>query len=271
MCTPPTKAVSTRPGSPLRFSFLSPYYLAHPLSMISVGPSRLLPQEELQRQQICAELRVPSAPILSVWFRHCHVDPAGLWLGNTSLKNRKELLYRLRHAGISYASYGRCMRNVPTRDPVLGTEQNAWLANKVKGMRRHPFVLVSENSAQPGWVTEKVYQALAAGVVPVWLGTPRGWEEKYLIPAVPPNSVIIANQWPTLEALAKFLNRTANNESLYQRFHQWRHEAAAFNTSKLVLEQQLGIAFETTPCRICQKLHDERRRTLRTNPNVLRR
>ena len=171
------------------------------------------------------------------------------------MADRAHFLQRLRHAGLDYASYGRCGRNVPPHDPVLSTDQSTWLTNKVIGMRRHPFALVSENSAQPGWITEKVYQALAAGVVPVWFGTPPGWEEKYLLPIVPPHSVVVANHWPSLVALVEFLYRAVNDTALYERYHQWRHHQDAFRASRAILEQELTYSIEATPCRICQALH----------------
>lgn len=149
------------------------------------------------------------------------------------------------------------MRNVPFDDPVLGGSQSEWLHNKVIGMKRHPFVLVSENAVAPGWVTEKIYQALAAGVVPVWIGPkpyPQRWEENYLLPFVPPDSVVLASSFPQLRDLATFLEHAATNATVYNRFHKWR-KPIMFNRSQAILRRALGMSFEETPCRICQALH----------------
>ena len=249
LCSSTTRAVSTRRDAHLRFSWFSRYYLPVPFSQDSAA-SLLAPHSLKSAQfQLETRKRSKSVALLSVWFRHCHTD------AKSNMTNRQKILSRLKAAGLPYASYGRCMRNVPTTDPVLDTSQGHWLENKQIGMRRHPFVLVSENSAQPGWVTEKMYQALAAGVVPVWFGTPRGWAEQFLFPLVPPGSVVDASRWPSLQALAQFLRNIAQNASAYEHFHRWRHEPDLVKESVEVLRRELAIAFEATPCRICQELH----------------
>ena len=256
-CPPSVLAVSTRPEAAMRFSWLSRYYLPPPLS--KTNAAALLSQPDLERGQFRLDSWDGKAALMSVWFRHCHTDSHtssnAKKASGGHMEDRASFLKQLRRAGLAYASYGRCGRNVPSNDRVLSADQSTWLANKVIGMRRHPFALVSENSAQPGWVTEKVYQALAAGVVPVWFGTPPGWEEKHLLPIVPPHSVVVANHWPSLTALVAFLRRAVNNTHLYERYHQWRHQSDLFKTSRTILAQELAIAVEATPCRICQALH----------------
>lgn len=260
-CRDFTRAVSTRPGAAMRFSWFSRYYLPSPLAetnahdllfpsevrmknRFQVAAPRSLVRRAWDRIRVMASRQPSQLAIISVWFRHCHVAEG---------PGRSSLLGRLSDAGLRYASYGRCGRNVQADDPVLGGGQAEWLPNKMRGMRRHPFVLVSENALRPGWVTEKIYQALAAGVVPVWLPpTPSepGWEDAYLLPIVPPHSVVLASSFPNLEALVRFLDRAASSARLYDRFHRWRD-----NASHSILQRELEKAIEATPCRICQALH----------------
>ena len=54
-------------------------------------------------------------------------------------------------------------------------------------MRRYKFYLAFENTNEPGYVTEKVYDALDAGVIPVYLGAPD------VEGAVPRNSTLNAH------------------------------------------------------------------------------
>lgn len=249
-CPPPSRSVSTHPNDYMRFSFFTRYYLPSPLS--TTNAAALFDIGELQRAQFRIATLGRNASLISVWFKHCHVDRASL------KQDRTTLLNRLEKAGLGVASYGRCMRNIRPDDSILNTSQEDWQLNKQRGMKRHPFVLVSENSAQPGWVTEKVYQALAAGVVPVWFGTPAGWAERYLFPLVPPNSVVDASSYRTPAQLAHFLRRAARNASIYESFHRWRHEPDLFATSVAILQRELSLAVEATPCRICQLLHKEK-------------
>ena len=51
-------------------------------------------------------------------------------------------------------------------------------------LRRYPFYLAFENSDETDYVSEKVFHALEAGVLPVYAGAPN------VADFVPPNSVI---------------------------------------------------------------------------------
>lgn len=248
-CPRYTSTVGLRPDATLRFSWFSRYYVPPPLSTTNMEEGLLSPKT-VRSSQFRIESYDPMVPIISVWFSHCHVDP------HNGMLERAAFLRRLQQQGLQFASYGKCMRNVAANDKVLSTDQVSWLPNKILGMRRHPFVLISENSAQPGWVTEKIYQAFAAGVVPVWFGTPPGWEEQYLLPIVPPNSVVMANKFPTIALLVEFLHQAINTSAVYRRFHMWRQDPF-FNMSRKILARELAISFETIPCRICQLLHSQ--------------
>ena len=249
-CPSTTRAISTRPHTFMRFSFFSRYYLPTPLS--GTNAAGLLSRDYLKRTQFQLKTLQNGTPIISTWFRHCHTAPG--------MMHRKLFLAQLRQAGLEYAAYGKCGRTVPLRDPVLSSSEQNWLENKMLGMQKHPFVLVSENAAEPGWVTEKVYQGLAAGVVPVWFGTPAGWAKQHLLPIVPLESVVDASNWATLKELAEFLHMASRTQRVYQRFHRWRHDPRMFNASVVVLKQQLAMAFESAPCRICMELHQAGRK-----------
>lgn len=250
-CSTSARTFAARPDATFRFSWFSRYYIP------DGGAEALLVPSEVQR----AQFKLPrdhksrntlTRKVISVWFHHCNTDQSNV--GRTPTRTR--LLKSLHTAGLQYASYGKCGRNVPLNDFAfnLNGSRTKW-QNKEIGMRRHPFALVSENSAYPGWVTEKVYQALAAGVVPVWIGTPNGWAERYLLPIVPPGSVVVASQYPTLAALAQFITRAATNSTLYESLHSWRVNPQLLNKSIAVLRGELAIAFEATLCRACQELH----------------
>lgn len=253
-CSSTTRVFASRPDAEFRFSWFSRYYMPDLGGPSATGnhtdgsAAALLAPAALQRAQFQLN-STPPRNIISVWFRHCHTDRG------SGMPHRAKLLQRLRAAGIRYASYGICGRNVAKKDPVLDNAPQHHLRNKDLGLRRHPFTLVAENSAHPGWVTEKVYQALAAGVVPVWMGSPPGWAERYLLPIVPAGSVVVASQYPSLAALAHFLKRAATNATLYQDLHRWRHDPRLVRESIAMLRGELDIAFEATPCRICRVLH----------------
>lgn len=71
-----------------------------------------------------------------------------------------------------------------------------------------PFALISENSMTPWCVTEKIWVAFASGSIPIYNGPP---EVKQL---VPPNSMIFAGDYETIEDLADAV-LSADRESMY--------------------------------------------------------
>jgi len=89
---------------------------------------------------------------------------AAVFISNCAAKNdRLELVDALMKAGFPVHSYGKCLHNA---------EAGAKAGAKTGTLRRHLFSLAFENSNVRGYVTEKFYQSLAAGSVPVYLGAP---------------------------------------------------------------------------------------------------
>ena len=75
-------------------------------------------------------------------------------------------------------------------------------------------------------MTEKIYDAFAAGVVPVYLGAPN--IDEY-IPS--PSSIIKASDFKDAEELGVFLKQVAEDPAQYQSYFEWRKHSLP---SKLV-------------------------------------
>jgi hypothetical protein len=89
---------------------------------------------------------------------------AAVFISNCGAKNdRLELVDGLMKAGFPVHSYGKCLHNADAGGNV---------AAKMDTLRHHLFSLAFENSNVRGYVTEKYYQSLAAGSVPVYYGAP---------------------------------------------------------------------------------------------------
>ena len=101
-------------------------------------------------------------------------------------------------------------------------------------------------------MTEKVYQAFQAGVIPVWLGTGSRWIATHLLPVIPPQSVVLAADFPSELALVQYLLRVSSNASEYRRFHSWRRkdEDAGLST----LQRVYDISLDSVLCRVCRHL-----------------
>jgi hypothetical protein len=80
---------------------------------------------------------------------------------------------RLRRLG--YLIEKRWDRMRPDRDPLLAAARRAWrgaVASKSETLSGYTFAICFENQVMQGWVTEKIFDCLVAGAIPVYLGAP---------------------------------------------------------------------------------------------------
>ncbi|KAL0166953.1 hypothetical protein M9458_038797, partial [Cirrhinus mrigala] len=129
---------------------------------------------------------------------------------------------------IDVSVYGRYFNN-----PV----SDADYSNLVSSCK---FYLSFENSVHRDYMTEKLFNALALGTVPVVLGPPRDNYEQF----IPSNAFIHVDDFPTAKEMADHLNHLDQNEELYMQFFTWRE--------RLVSK---GSAFGLDhACRICDHI-----------------
>ncbi|MGB3800009.1 MAG: glycosyltransferase family 10 [Lewinella sp.] len=68
-----------------------------------------------------------------------------------------------------FANYGRVLYGGQFRNS--GVEIGPGWPNKLDFIRRYPFQICPENSARDGYTTEKLFEAFAAGCVPIYSGS----------------------------------------------------------------------------------------------------
>ena len=143
----------------------------------------------------------------------------------TPLSTRNEIIQELMKR-IPVDSYGRCMHNrdIPFElrakyGALQGNQFSGdWEAIKRELLHPYLFTIAIENSYCPGYVTEKVYQPLAAGSIPLYLGAP---DIKSHLPD--PNSVIYINDYTSLDQLVEYLTQIVKSgEDSYNRFMAWK-------------------------------------------------
>jgi hypothetical protein len=94
--------------------------------------------------------------------------------------------------------------------------------------------------AAPDYVTEKVFNALKAGAIPVYYGAPN--VDNYL-PS--PAGIINARDFPSGAALAEHIAAVAANESLFASYHRW----GAVDVQELMRR----VGCDTSPyCQFCE-------------------
>ncbi|KAM4589849.1 alpha-(1,3)-fucosyltransferase 4-like [Fundulus diaphanus] len=88
----------------------------------------------------------------------------------------------------------------------------------VRLLRRYKFYLALENSQHTDYITEKLWNAVLAGAVPVVLGPSRQNYERFL----PAEAFIHAEDFPTVKELARYLLKLRDDPARMRRHLDWR-------------------------------------------------
>jgi hypothetical protein len=86
------------------------------------------------------------------------------------------------------------------------------VADKVAFVRQYKFTLAFENSSSPGYTTEKLLEPMSANSLPIYWGNPDVARD------FNPDSFIIAEHFPSLDALADHILEVDRNDALYLRY-----------------------------------------------------
>lgn len=140
-------------------------------------------------------------------------------------------------------SLGKCHRSSqPRADAVklkMGRSALETLRLKQEAISHYLFYLAFENNVEPGYVTEKVFDALIAGTVPVYLGASE--DCKKMLPH--PRAAIFLDDFSGVQELAKYLNYLSLNATAYEEHRVWRK---GFDVARLS-----PLISKPWPCRIC--------------------
>ncbi len=143
----------------------------------------------------------------------------------------------MRHMPVD--SYGRALNNRALIDD-RGAE------TKLTTISRYRFTLAFENSIAPGYVTEKFYEPLLVGSVPVYLGAPDIAEHS---PAA--DCYIDVGDFADPSALAEYLLALSADETRYARYFEWHRRELDRRFLTLVEEQRTPAI-----CRLCRLLRE---------------
>jgi len=150
---------------------------------------------------------------------------------------RDAILKRLQAQGIVLEARGACMNNAPL---VPRGE------SKTDAMKHYKFCATFENSLVPDYVSEKLWDGMSAGCLPIYYGAPNIQEH---LPAA--NSIVDYLALGSVEALAAELKRLMADERAYNEKMAWRSAPV----SELGSGYQLLVAntvAEHSQCRLCK-------------------
>lgn len=122
-------------------------------------------------------------------------------------KRRDELFYLL--SGINKVfSYGRHVNNA-TNSFSDKIQNSSWLHETIQIHSHHKFSIAAENSLYKGYTSEKVFAALAAGVIPIY------WGNEEISKDVNPRRIISAHEYSSDAALLDRVSQLANDPTQY--------------------------------------------------------
>lgn len=163
---------------------------------------------------------------------------------------RDKLVQKLRTAGLFRVDgLGTCLRtnNYQIRELAIGRLNVSDKANyqrKLTAISRYMFHIASENTIEPGYVTEKIFHALIAGTVPVYLGAARDCKE--LLPH-PKAAVFVDDFDNNATELGMYLNFLISNKTAYEEHRVWRY---GFSEERHI--SRTPMLSSSWPCRVCQ-------------------
>jgi hypothetical protein len=142
---------------------------------------------------------------------------------------------------IDVHAYGRFLRNRSLPED-LGS------ATKLQTIARYKFTIAIENSISPDYVTEKVFDALIAGSVPLYRGAAN-------VDAFLPGDhcIIKVDDFRHPAELAAYLRRLDTDESAYNAYLEWKRRP--FRPEFLSLLESQKVPPLVRLCRLLQPMH----------------
>ena len=107
-------------------------------------------------------------------------------------------------------------------------------------LRSHKFYLAFENSICSDYITEKLWSHLSHGIVPIVLG---GADYKTFLP---PHSYIDVKDYSSPKALATYLHKLDNNDTLYNEYFAWERNYTCYK----------GVPGKSHSCDICKFINE---------------
>lgn len=129
---------------------------------------------------------------------------------------------------IDIDSYGTLYNNMNTEHADRGSVFNIYL--------RYKFVIVFEDSVYNDFVTEKFYDPLLAGAVPVYFDAPN--INKFMHNQ---NSFVNVRDYESPKKLAQHLIQCLNDDNEYMKYHKWRDNPFSIEFEEKVKVYQSGI------------------------------
>lgn len=110
--------------------------------------------------------------VVQIASNHQHAAPLQIYT-----ERRKATEWFVKNAPNDFALYGPRWKKMtsqftPAQQKNFANLYHGWAEDKLAVVQKAKFVLAYENAKFPGYVSEKIFDAMAGGAVPVYLGAP---------------------------------------------------------------------------------------------------
>ena len=167
---------------------------------------------------------------------------------------------------IDIDNFGNCGKNIRTLPPHIVKLQHSknqnlrdigsynWVAGKLALSSDYLFTIAIENSLNYDYVTEKLWQPLLVGSVPIYLGAPN--VEDWL--PCRTNCIIDLRRFKTPRDAALFIKNVAKNRTLYESYHQWRNEEIPDKLKKMLkyFSSMRNYSLECVLCEMSKRVDE---------------
>eukprot|EP01104_Vermistella_antarctica_P010919 TRINITY_DN2967_c0_g2_i1.p1 TRINITY_DN2967_c0_g2~~TRINITY_DN2967_c0_g2_i1.p1 ORF type:complete len:923 (-),score=143.90 TRINITY_DN2967_c0_g2_i1:146-2914(-) len=133
------------------------------------------------------------------------------------------------------------------------------VGKKVEVLKGYMFDLAAENGICAGYVTEKVYQSLAAGAIPIYRGT------RDVLQIVPhPDSVILVSDYKDVKDLGRYLREVMESSELQAKHQRWRGRPETWSPAfREHYDMTLRNSKISAGCHLCMSVSEMKKRKKR--------
>lgn len=195
-----------------------------------------------------------------------YVTSPVLWINsNCATKSNRTGYMRAFNTVLRVDAWGNCGRNkgpalppeiakIHEKGPNVSHYEGNWGLSKMALAKNYLFIVAIENSFNHDYVTEKLWQALAAGSVPLYHGAPNIYD---WLPC--DHCIVDLRQFPSPEAAAEFVSNLANNLTRYAEYHQWRTQPILPKFQKILdyFQRTKDFSIDCITCCLAHSAHQQ--------------
>eukprot|EP00899_Mesostigma_viride_P007722 jgi/Mesvir1/16951/Mv15802-RA.1 len=148
---------------------------------------------------------------------HAKTNAVAFISANCNARNGRERLVRKMMDYVDVHAYGGCLRN--RWSPVEKPPKGGFNPMKIEQFRRYRFCIVMENSNTVDYVTEKIYEGLTAGCLPLYMGAPNVQD---FLPYEASTMILDRNSFSTDELFLEAVKRLSSDDKAYEKYMNWR-------------------------------------------------